>query len=691
MPAPTALRRVGLPLTAVLAFTACAPAPQDPEPAPPGSAPTTGAPTTGTAAPWDEATVRAATTALPAGYLAPFDDCQQLLTYYQANALELVTPYGLGGGGWGMAVDDSGGAMEDSAAAGGDAASAASDGGGAAPEHSSTNVQEEGVDEADTVKTDGRILVTTTGGQVRVVDLASEEVLARIPMPGRADQASPSELLLDGSTLVVLGQEWSSPQPVDGLRVAYPASRTLVMTVDLSDPSRPQVLGTVRVEGSYRSARMIDGTVRMVMVTEPPGVRQTQPGSGSLRAEDEAEERNRELIRSTTIEDWVPHRQELDADGRVVGTEPLLECSEISRPRDPAGLSTMSVLTFDLASGQVTPTSGAGLVASGSTVYASPDRLVVGTSAWDAWQWAAMSMPWPQDRPMRTDLHTFDISDPAATRYVASGSVEGHLLNQWALDEQDGVLRVATTIDPPGRSQTSSSSLVVLAEEGEELVETGRVDGLGETEQIYAVRYLDADLAAIVTFRQTDPLYLVDTSDPSAPTLAGELKIPGYSAYLHPVGDGWLLGVGQDADERTGQTKGLQASLFDVRDVNAPVRTEVLTWPETYSPVEWDHRAFTAWPSTGQAFLPAMTWGTVASEGDGDVQDKPGFAGVLALDVGPGVLAESGRARTNADDRWVDAPSRTIVVGQDLWALDHQGLARFDLGTLEGGWAVDLP
>ena len=689
MPASTALRRVVLPLTAALTLASCAPTPQEPDPMRPDPG-STGSPGATTAGPWDEGAARAAVTALPAGYLAPFDDCGQLLTYYQANALELVTPYGLGGG-WGMAADDAAGAMEDSAAAGDAGAAAGGDGGGQAPAHSSTNVQEEGVDEADVVKTDGRILVTTTNSQVRVVDLTAEEVVARIALPGRRDQAYPRELLLDGSTLVVLGEEWSSPQPVDGLRVAYPASRTLVMTVDLSDPTDPQVLGTVRVEGSYRSARMIDGTVRLVLVTDPPGVRQTQPDSGSLRAEDEAEERNRELIRSTTVEDWVPHRQELDADGRVVGTEPLLACSDISRPRDPAGLSTMSVLTFDLASGQVTPTSGAGLVASGSTVYASPDRLVVGTSAWDAWQWAAVSMPWPQDRPMRTDLHTFDISDPADTAYVASGSVEGHLLNQWALDEQDGVLRVATTLDPPGRSQVSSSSLVVLAEEGEELVETGRLDGLGETEQIYAVRYLDADLAAIVTFRQTDPLYLVDTSDPAAPTLAGELKIPGYSAYLHPVGDGWLLGVGQDADESTGRTQGLQASLFDVRDVNAPVRTEVLTWPESYSPVEWDHRAFTAWPATGQAFLPAMTWGTVGTEDGEVVQDRPGFAGVLALDVGPGTLAESGRARTNSDDRWGDAPSRTIVVGDDLWALDHEGLARFDLGTLEGGWAVDLP
>lgn len=665
---------VTVPLAAALALAGCSSPPD-----PPGGQGTPGL--------WDESAASAAVTALPMGYLADFDDCSGLLTYYQANALELVTPYGIGGFGGGVAAgDDSAGAMEDSAAAG-DAAQGGGDGG--APDHSSTNVQEEGVDEADVVKTDGRIIVTASGGRVRVVDVASERVVSEITLPGRRDQVHAGELLLHGSTLVVLGQEWSHAEPVDGRFLPFGSSRTVVATVDLSDPSEPRLLGSVRIEGTYRSARMIDDTVRMVMVTEPPGLEQTAPRTGSLRAENEAEQTNRELIRATTIDDWVPHVQVLGPDGDVRSTEQLLACDQIARPRDPAGLSTMSVLSFDVGAGTPEPTSGTGLVASGDTVYASTDRLVVATSGWDLWRWIGPAVDglWPSDPVNRTDLHTFDISDRDETRYVASGSVEGRLINQWALDEQDGVLRVATTTDPPGASVQSQSSLIVLREDGEELAETGRVDGLGVTEQIQAVRYLTADLAAVVTFRQTDPLYLVDTSDPSAPRVAGELKIPGYSAYLHPVADGWLLGVGQDADVRTGQTTGMQASLFDIRDLSAPTQTDVLTWKNGYSTVEHDHRAFTFWPATGQVFLPMTQW---SEEADG----SGGFGGVVALDVGAGRLVETGKVRTGPKvdvDRGGEGPMRTIVIGEELWTLDWQGLSRFDLTTLEGGWVVDLP
>ncbi len=121
------------------------------------------------------------------------------------------------------------------------------------------------------------------------------------------------------------------------------------------------------------------------------------------------------------------------------------------------------------------------------------------------------------------------------------------------------------------------------------------------------MRYLSADLAAVVTFRQTDPLYLIDTTDVRDTRVAGELKVPGFSAYLHPIGEDYLLGIGQDADVESGQTEDLQASLFDIRDLTKPRRVANLTWPQSHSPVEWDHRAFLYWEPTGQFVLPARS------------------------------------------------------------------------------------
>ncbi|PZU46315.1 MAG: benzoate transporter, partial [Arsenicicoccus sp.] len=364
---------------------------------------------------------------------------------------------------------------------------------------------------------------------------------------------------------------------------------------------------------------------------------------------------------------------------RSAGTELAVPCEDIARPPEFSGLSTMSVLTIDLGASSLDVSSASGLVASGSTVYASTDRLVVATSPWEAWSFIGSDiMPRGTSGPATTTLHTFDLTDEDSTDYVASGTVEGRLLNQFSVDEADGIIRVATTQDGRG-STSSSSSLVVLAEDGDRLVEQGRVDGLGKTEQIYAVRYLSADTAAVVTFRQTDPLYLVDTSDPTAPEVTGELKIPGYSAYLHPLGDGLLLGVGQDATDG-GQTTGLQVSLFDISDPSAPTQVSKQTWVNHYSEVEHDHRAFTSWPQTGQVFLPAYAW-----------TEKSEWGGVVSAQVGGGTVNKGPELQLSGgtSQAW-DSARRTLVIGDELWVLGERSLHRVDLSTLESRQEVQL-
>ena len=622
--------------------------------------------------------------ALASPALTPFEDCEDLLGYFQEHALEQVSPWGLGGSwGYGWAGD---GAETDSA--GGDSGGA--DGGemasSGAADYSGTNNQEIGVEEPDIVQTDGRIIVTTADNRLIVVDAASGERVGAVELPMRSTQAwyaDHHEILLDrqSSRALVLSREYpgGGMQPFEGTYPAFHPQRTLLTSIDLTDPSTPQILGGMRVEGDYRSARMVDGAVRVVLVSLPPGLTQTHPTSGSLTAEQEAEERNRQLITDSTLDDWLPHLQRLDDQGRVItgGTELLSECSEVSRPPEFSGLATMSVLTLDLSSGEPAPDSSVGLVAQGSTVYASTDRLVVATSPWDAWV-AFDTMPSGSREQVQTALHSFDITDPDRSDYLASGVVTGHLLNQFSLSETDGMIRVAVTTDAT-RESDSQSSLVVLREEDGELVETGRVDGLGLTEQIHAVRYLSPELAAVVTFRQTDPLYLLDTSDPNAPEMVGELKIPGYSAYLHPLGDGLLLGIGQDATDE-GMTTGLQASLFDISDPNDPQRIDQLTWENHYSEVEWDHRAFTYWGSTGQFFLPTYAW-----------TEKEEWAGVLAPAVDGGELRPGGEIRMSGSEfRGYDQARRAFVIGDDVWVLGWERLHRHDLSSLDQRAVIDL-
>ena len=170
------------------------------------------------------------------------------------------------------------------------------------------------------------------------------------------------------------------------------------------------------------------------------------------------------------------------------------------------------------------------------------------------------------DNDGTTDLHAFSLSDDDAT-YLGSGEVEGSVADRWAMDSADGVLRVA--VGATGDTG-NFNSVVTFGERDGALVELGRVDRLGVDEQIKAVRWFD-DLAFVVTFRQTDPLYAIDLADPAAPRVLGKLKIPGFSEYLHPIGDDLLLGLGTDAD-RDGMTRGGQAAVFDVSDLTRPER-----------------------------------------------------------------------------------------------------------------------
>ncbi|MFV0427730.1 MAG: beta-propeller domain-containing protein [Beutenbergiaceae bacterium] len=617
--------------------------------------------------------------------LASFDSCPALLEHLQTEAAERVTAWGLGLEPW-ITEDRSQDQALDSASP----SSTEVGSGSTTGTFSGTNNQEAGVDEADIVKSNGTIIVTAADGLIQVTDVRSGSVLSTLETDAVIDYTGNvvdhTELLLRGDDLVELTSSpwWGSD------------ARTFVRTIDLSDPTDPQVVGAISLEGSYDSARLIDGTVRLVMQTSPPGLVFEQPQASS--AEQEALEANRRVIAESTIDDWLPHWQNIDSDGRGDSPQLLLDCDQIGKPSEFSGFTTVSVLSLDI-DGDARPTSAAGVLAATGSVYASADRVLVATQAVPAGDVNAPA----GDVVSSTSLHSFDISAADRTEYVASGQVDGVLLNQFSMDEHQGVIRVTTTMaSESGQWSDTSSSLFVLAERGGELVETGRVDGLGLTEQIYAVRYPTPELAVVVTFRQTDPLYLIDTSDPSAPVTTGELKIPGYSAYLHPVGEGSLLGIGQDAD-LDGTTLGVQASLFDIADVTDPQQVSQLSWVGTSSTIEWEHRAFLQWQD--RVYLPIQTWsqdlvGTVQDNADSDVAE-PGEPidsdeywpewGIVTVDLADGTLTEGPRIDIAVPGtEWTGGVLRTFVAGDWLWAMTEDSLHRFDLQTLEGGPITDI-
>jgi hypothetical protein len=639
--------------------------------------------------------------------LVSFDACDDLLSYVKEHALDVVGPWGLSGGGM-FPVDmeeeavGADGAGEAAVAPEAAADSFSSNRALGAPvegqDYSGTNVQEAGVDEPDTVKTDGERLYLIRGEYLDIVDVtgASPELVSSVDVGGWGHQ-----MLRDGDRLLVFGQVEGGVHPLgrESAGFYWPSGTTLSL-YDVGDPANPDLVSTLELDGSVASARLVDGVARVVLNAKPVGLPFVSPEGSGLRAERAATERNRQIIEESTVDNWIPYYIRTGADGRD-DEGALLPCDQIHHPRDFSGLGTTTVLSLDL-DGDLSPGGGAAVLAGGETVYASAERLYVATNRWVDWEDLPESAFREANERYTTDVHAFDITDADAARYIGSGSVRGHVLNQWSMSSHDGVLRVATTDGSPwwgarGELPATESFVTAFAERDGELAQLGQVGGLGKGERIYAVRFM-GDVGYVVTFRQTDPLYTLDLSDPENPTVLGELKILGYSAYLHPVGDDLVLGVGQDADE-DGRTRGLQLSLFDVSDLADPQRIHQVTLEDAYTEAEWDHHAFLHWPATGLTVIPYQSWSwdekteieTVDNGALAYTLDRStGFTDVGRVTHLPDQDADS-RSPRYWDVSWRASIQRSVVIGGALYTISDLGVQASDLTTLDEESWLTLP
>jgi Beta propeller domain len=608
--------------------------------------------------------------------LVAYDSCATALDELKNRVLPYVGAYGLAYGGEVYTAEDAGGgrvAVPDAGPppmapgeAGAPAApKMAEDTAGQDRDHSTTNVHEAGVDEPDLVKTDGKRVVSIADGVLRVVDVATHAETATIRL---GDNAYATQLLIAGDRALVMsaatmayavpdiapGEPAPKPAPTD--TVPFGSQLTLV---DLTGAGK--VLATLSIDGNYLDARQV-GTVARVVVRSAPHMRFRYPADGN---ELSATLANKDVVANSKIEDWLPRYELSTGAGTTSGT--LTECADVSHPVDYTATGMLTVLSFDLTKdlGTGDPVT---IVADGNTVYGTDKSLYV---ADDHTMRGMVDVPSAGSvEGERTELYQFDIAKPGKPVHVASGTVDGTLLNQYSLSEYDGNLRVATTVTHPGPGQ---SMITVLTRKGNELTKVGQVGGLGMGERIYAVRYF-GDTAYVVTFRQTDPLYTVDLTDPAAPKVTGELKITGYSAYLHPAGDGRLIGVGQEASA-TGRTQGAQLSLFDTSD---PAGARVLAQyhlESSWTEVESDPHAFLYWPEKGLVVLPVT--GGVTERGE-----QAGGALVLRL---KGDTFEQAGMLGHRSDRYGEMdliPRRAMVIGNELWTVSEAGMLVNDLDSL---------
>ena len=629
--------------------------------------------------------------------LAKFDSCRAFNLYAKRHALRRVKPWGLEGApaarGIGDTTANDGATLSDPSGGAPAPAPAEAPAGDAATvpgqDFSTTNIQEPGVDEPDIVKTDGRYLYAVAGNRLHVIDAraARPQLLASLELPSGWEH----ELFLHDGHVIALTRTSDvafAATPAKSLRYSF-VGQTTVTSVDVHAPSNPRVVESYSVEGDYLSARLIGSSMRVVTRSPGPlGLEFVFPVDASDATQTETLKTNRAAIAMARSRDWVPRYSHTDARTAQTTQGKSVPCRRIRRAANFAGLGTVTILTFDLTHG-LKPVDQDAVMTSGDTVYASTNNVYVATQRWRD---AASVSSAQQFRGARTLIHRFSTVGPRSTVYRGAGAVRGFILNQFALSEYEGHLRVASTDAPIwwGRNDSESESFVTaLKLERGVMRFAGRVGGLGRGERIFAVRFIGS-MGYVVTFRQIDPLYTVDLANPAQPVVRGELKILGFSAYLHPISSTQLIGVGQDATPE-GRTIGTQVSLFDVSDPAAPERVDSKTIAGGFSNAEWDQRAFLWWAPANLAVLPVQ-----AFEYTDNVLEN-WFVGAAGFTIEGSSVDEAGRVThptpgaKSLPEPWRTAIRRAVVIGNRLFTLGDNGVGVSDINTLSRtGW-VPLP
>ncbi|MBI2338831.1 MAG: beta-propeller domain-containing protein [Deltaproteobacteria bacterium] len=525
-----------------------------------------------------------------------------------------------------------------------------------------TNIQEENVDEADIIKTDGAyIYVATDNG----VDIFKAWPLSAFDKAGSyADSDGIDSLYLDDNRLIAIGYAHDDTRG---------SSVTKISVLNIEKPASPVLSQVKEIEGYVAGSRLVNHVVHVAIsssfeyyqVDGLDDLSEERWSDDCSEAElasqiENLKEENRSAIMATTIDDWLPSH----GDGT---TWEMVACSDFADDTASDEDNLLGLYSLNLEESDEEEMTF--VIGYAQEVYASTEAVYLASSNWSADE---------------TYIHRFAIgSGDALHTYVASGSVEGHIDNSFSMSEYENTFRIATTIGSVSRDGTSavSNNVYVLDATDADLPILGKVEGIAEGEEIYAARFI-GDKGYLVTYEKIDPLFVVDLSDSENPTIEGELEMPGFSTYLHPLGSDHLIGLGKDADDvgTFSWFQGLKLAVFDVEDGSNPAETENLTIGSrgTDSAALEDHHAFTYDEETGILAIPISLY--TGGTGKSDYGDFS-YNGVHLYEVTESGIETVAEIELDSDE-WY-APERTIMIGDDgnqgLYILDHTHLYLVDM------------
>lgn len=540
------------------------------------------------------------------------------------------------------------------------ASDSASGGGGS--RSSTTNNQVHSIEEGDIIITDGQAIYSAVENKVLITEAKNAKAMT---VKGRIELKngmSPTHLMKHDDLLIVVYagyEEQTYGEYYDGKSVMK------VAFYDVRDLAKPKLVREIGQDGYTLGVRKM-GDVLYVVSNQTP---------------------NYWLMRENVDVELRPAIY----DGATSDVLPIERIHPLPGSQEPNYLIVSALKLDDVANADVTTESYLG---NSGEMYMSETAIYMTATNYGWMPFLPMIEP-AGDRMMSSSMLASSMNETTIYKVAidgtdlalaAEGKVKGHVLNQFSMDEHDGYFRIATTEGSAwGADADSTNTLYVL---DRELKEVGKVAGLARGERIYSARFI-GDKAYVVTFRETDPLFVIDVANPREPKVLGELKIPGFSNYLHPIGEHHLLGIGYDtkvtmqpgSKEPMVLTQGMKLSLFNVEDLANPVEqdTAIIGGRGTYSEVQHNHKALFRDVENSYYGFPVTMY---APKGEFDVDYLGTGAQIYEVTTAGIELAADfvkPAAAGEQYERWEETIQRLLYIDDTLYTVSREEIKSYAL------------
>lgn len=536
-----------------------------------------------------------------------------------------------------------------------------------ANDYSKTNTQVQGVDEADIVKTDGTYIYYLTNEKLTIINTENASQMKEMSTIKFDETFTPEEIFLNNDKIIVIGKRYEYDKTERKIGIdedyLYPnymdKTYTSAKLYNVKDKINPALERTVEVEGDYLTARMIGSNVYIA----------------SNKYMYYAYICNTYKSTELNEDDFKPHYLDTATSNETKSIN--FDC--IYYIPEFEDTNYLNIVAFNITNNQEANVES--YLGAGEEIYASKENLYVTKTKYDYERKNKTSIT--------TEIYKFNLNNANCT-FAKAGDVPGSVLNQFSMDECNGYFRIATTDSTSWNSESNTNNLYVL---NENLETIGKIEGLAKGERIYSVRFM-GNRAYMVTFVETDPLFVIDLSNPTTPTVLGELKIPGYSKYLHPYDETHLIGIGEDTEvvnygygDRV-VTNGMKMAMFDVTDPNNPQELYNVKIGEkgTYSELLYNHKALLFSKEKNIIAFPISI-----TDNDYKVTFQGAIVYGVSLEKGFELKTKISNSATDYDRYYSrNRVERIIYIKDTLFTLSNGLIKAVDLNTFETKGSIEL-